>query len=233
MQDIYNNHKDIGLFNNGDYLSYSFKKTEKIVSAIYIVTNLIKDNEPMKWELREGCMSLLSIAMALNGVDSVDRNKLLQTFFTSSIQLISFLNISANSGLISVMNSSIIINEIGILIDYLKHNSKYTAYPAGFILSDTFFATDIIAGSGKGQAIGSTAVNKDKNHSPAVKDRKSDRKNDIINLLRKSSDLTIKDFVKVITDCSEKTIQRELIDLVEKGVVKKKGERRWSTYSLA
>jgi hypothetical protein len=31
----------------------------------------------------------------------------------------------------------------------------------------------------------------------------------------------------------EKTIQRELLALVEEGIVKKEGERRWSTYSLA
>jgi hypothetical protein len=42
----------------------------------------------------------------------------------------------------------------------------------------------------------------------------------------------MKDFVKVIPECSEKTIQRELLDLVGKGVLKKEGERRWSTYSL-
>jgi len=44
--------------------------------------------------------------------------------------------------------------------------------------------------------------------------------------------LSVKDFTRVIKDCSEKTIQRELLDLVEKGIVKKEGERRWSRYSL-
>jgi len=42
----------------------------------------------------------------------------------------------------------------------------------------------------------------------------------------------VKDFAKVITDISEKTIQRELLDLVQRGVIKKEGERRWSRYSL-
>jgi len=50
--------------------------------------------------------------------------------------------------------------------------------------------------------------------------------------LKNQSNLTIKDFSKVITDCSEKTIQRELLDMVEKGIIKKEGERRWSKYSL-
>jgi DeoR/GlpR family transcriptional regulator of sugar metabolism len=54
----------------------------------------------------------------------------------------------------------------------------------------------------------------------------------IINTLKGQNNLTIKDFTKVIKDCSEKTIQRELLDLVEKGLIKKEGERRWSRYSI-
>lgn len=232
MKNIYENYKDIGLFNNGDYLVYSFKKTEKIVSAIYLVTSLIKDNEPMKWELREGSMSLISILMTLNGSESVDKNRLIQSFFTTSIQLISFLNISVISGIISEMNASIIINEITTLVDYLKEQNTISDSKTGFILSDSFFATDTLPITSKGhseiQKIPEAKVSK----TLIIKDKKDSRKTAILSILKKESHLTIKDFVKVISDCSEKTIQRELIDLVEKGIVKKEGERRWSTYSL-
>lgn len=237
MKNIYNNHKDIGLFNNGDYLVFSFKKTEKIVSALYLVTGLLKDNEPMKWELREGGMSLLSILMTLNGPEAVDKNRLLQSFFSSSIQIISFLNISFVSGLVSEMNSSILVHEITSLVDYLKHNSISQAHPSGFILSDSFFAVDHSIhspqDSSKGHITAPKSNQTNKGNDLMIKDKKDSRKNAIVGLLKKDSKLTIKDFVKVIADCSEKTIQRELIDLVEKGIVKKEGERRWSTYSLA
>ena len=43
----------------------------------------------------------------------------------------------------------------------------------------------------------------------------------------------IKDLTPVIKGCSEKTIQRELATLVDKGIVNKEGERRWSVYSMA
>jgi predicted HTH transcriptional regulator len=65
-----------------------------------------------------------------------------------------------------------------------------------------------------------------------VQAKKDNRQEAIINVLKSQSNLTIKDFSKVIKDCSEKTIQRELIDLVDRGIVKKEGERRWSRYSL-
>lgn len=66
----------------------------------------------------------------------------------------------------------------------------------------------------------------------ALKDIKDKRQNIIIALVKKHRTLTIKGFTGVIKDCSEKTIQRELLSLVEKKVLKKEGERRWSTYSL-
>ncbi len=69
--------------------------------------------------------------------------------------------------------------------------------------------------------------------SNAVKDIKDKRQNIIIALVKKHHTLTIKGFTAVIKDCSEKTIQRELLSLVSNGVLKKEGERRWSTYSLA
>ena len=65
------------------------------------------------------------------------------------------------------------------------------------------------------------------------KDIKDNRQQTILALVKRHRTLTIKGFTGVIKDCSEKTIQRELLALVEKGVLKKEGERRWSTYSLA
>ncbi len=232
MKNNYDSYKDLGLFNNGDYLLFSFKKTEKIVSAIYLVTSLLKDNEPLKLELREGGMSLISVSMALNSFDAVDKNRLIQSFFSTAVQLISFLNISRNSGIISNMNSDILIKEIYDIVDYLKQNTINSAYNSNFILSDSFFNADNSVDLNKGQAQKHDSYKTNKNKLLIVKDKKDTRQNSIINLLKKSSNLTIKDFVKVITDCSEKTIQRELIQLVEKGIVKREGERRWSTYSL-
>lgn len=64
-------------------------------------------------------------------------------------------------------------------------------------------------------------------------DSKEDRQASIIKLLSKKSGLSIKDFTDTIHGVSEKTIQRELLAMVASGVLKKEGERRWSTYSLA
>lgn len=58
------------------------------------------------------------------------------------------------------------------------------------------------------------------------------RQNIIINEIKNKGQLTIRDLVGKIEGCSEKTVQRELLALVDSGVLKKEGERRWSKYSV-
>ena len=55
----------------------------------------------------------------------------------------------------------------------------------------------------------------------------------ILDFVRKSNGVSIKDIAKVVQGCSEKTIQRELNTMIEQGVVAREGERRWSTYHPA
>jgi predicted HTH transcriptional regulator len=59
------------------------------------------------------------------------------------------------------------------------------------------------------------------------------RRERILSIIKDKGEATIKDVSSVITDCSEKTIQRELMSLISEGVLVKEGERRWSIYKLA
>lgn len=63
-------------------------------------------------------------------------------------------------------------------------------------------------------------------------EKQKDRRERILRVIQNKGQVSIKDISKEVTDCSEKTIQRELVELVSKGVLKKEGERRWSTYAL-
>ncbi len=58
----------------------------------------------------------------------------------------------------------------------------------------------------------------------------SERMSLILDLVRKRKSLSIREIASVIRDCSEKTIQRELNILIERGLIRREGERRWSMY---
>lgn len=61
---------------------------------------------------------------------------------------------------------------------------------------------------------------------------KEKRHDAIKSVLVDNKDISIKDICLYIEGCSSKTIQRDLNEMIDQGVVMKKGDRRWSTYSL-
>ncbi len=254
--------KSIGFFSGEEHLSFIFKKLEKISAALYLVSGLLKDNEPIKWELRERGITILLSSLVLNNLEPLDKNTAVQSLFSTSLEIISLLNLALLSGIISPMNHGILKNELESTIELLREKVFEQTAKAGYILSDTFFKTDTISTaqeskfksiiepqSGKSFKVGSVESSRTESDSKAntqssnsikaphintpIKDKKNDRRDSIIALLQKKSDLTIKDFTEQISNCSAKTIQRELTNLIEEGVVKKEGERRWSRYSLA
>lgn len=249
------NWKALGFFNAEDYLLYIFKKTEKITAALYLVSGLLKDDEPIKWELRDRGVELLNSSFTASSSMPVDRNSVIQSLFSSALETISLLNVARVSNLISVMNHQILVKEIDQVLALLRDRLAASAENAGLVLSENFFKTPDLFSSGfrNAQEVGSSkrlfnsqrrdsdhGVNSLKNHD--LKDvnkgqsdfqqKKEQRQRSILQILKGQNNLTIKDFSRVMTDCSEKTIQRELIEMVNKGIIKKEGERRWSRYSL-
>jgi hypothetical protein len=239
------NWKTLGFFSAEDYLIYIFKKTEKIVAALYLVSGLLKDNEPLKWELRDHGMDLISSSFTAASSVPGDKNSVIQSLFTAALETMSILNVARVSHLISDMNYKLLMREIDNIVGMLKDRLAQNAENAGYVLSEAFFKTPDMYASGfrpdsasgsRSHTQSSSGKNSHKAASTHIEqggiDKKNDRQEAILGLLKNNSGLTIKDFSRVIKDCSEKTIQRELLDMVQRGLIKKEGERRWSTYSL-
>lgn len=197
-------------FNKNRAIS-ALKKTEKISQAVYLITNLFKDSEPLKWRLREKCIDAIDNSY-FSGIDV--HNHL--------FEIKSLLIISKTAGLISDMNFEILVSEIDKFSESLKD--------AGYVLSESFFKEDrnLPLNQGFFKKVDTANDSDDKSSKKDI----SPRKNRIIDLFKTGATLTIKDISKVIVDCSEKTIQRELLEMVNQGVLKKEGERRWSKYTL-
>jgi hypothetical protein len=76
---------------------------------------------------------------------------------------------------------------------------------------------------------------KEEKRTSPQKSKKSEQKNrraQILSILQHKDSVNVKDISALITECSEKTLQRELSVLHKQNVLKKEGERRWSRYSL-
>jgi len=74
--------------------------------------------------------------------------------------------------------------------------------------------------------------NKTTNKTTNKSHERNKRREEIINIIKQKKDVSVKDISAIIKDTSEKTLQRELVSMVEEGVLEKEGERRWSRYMI-
>jgi len=257
------------LFNQNSHFAYIYKKTEKLVTAVYMVTNFIKDTEPLKWKIRENALELMALNIAFNTVSLSERRDLIKEYQALSLEIVSLSGIAKHSGLISEMNCDILSREFTGLVSLIEKDENKNANDETVVLHPGFFdvekpeqntqkdttysrpdsapefATETSAF--KGHSFLQTSprqentqpkreylpVKDSQNKTSRPTESKNDRQAIIIRLLSKKSGLSINDFTDSVKGVSAKTIQRELLAMVASGVLKKAGERRWSTYSLS
>ena len=279
IKDVKSNSVIDGYLNDNPQLLLVHKKTERLIAATYMITDLFDDREPLKWELRTKSVSLLSFISSLSTCPTTTHEG---DTFVGAVEVLSDmlfpLELAMHTRLVSPMNFSILKDEYLFLGSILESCARGNSLPRDFTFPENFFAhDDTELGSldkrekynkghkghndvfAKGHKIsdnkikeGGTVNIKDnevhltgvkkykkdesrisrRSFRPAELDVKEGRRSVIIRLLRTKGESTVKDISSVIADCSEKTIQRELLSLTETGIVSKKGERRWSTYSL-
>jgi hypothetical protein len=237
---------------HADYSVYLlYKRIDNITAALYLVTNTLPESETMKSSLRLVSLKCLHGIGSFIGKASADISSL-HTLVAHILELSSLLNVSMWSGVLSEMNASVLQKEVSKINDTVVE--IISKYRSNVMLNSNFFAgIDLEQRQYKNSVLNTIKDTKpdlykghDKRHikdtklqsQPAttslnINDSESrmKRREIILQLLSERSNLSIKDFSAVIQSYSEKTIQRELLAMVEEGLLKKQGERRWSTYS--
>ena len=101
---------EVGLFHNSGLVSYT--KTQKLITALYMVTDIIDKDEPLRNKLRTLGVEILS-DMHLIGQNNIGHP---MSFINSQItELMSFLNIASDLNIISEMNCNILRKEFSEL----------------------------------------------------------------------------------------------------------------------
>lgn len=223
---------------------YVFLKLEKLTSALYMITDFLSDNEPLKWKLRGISLDLVFETKSLPkdrkdffGVAGLGRVAL------GLDNLITLLDVAYVGGAVSQMNLAILKQEYQTLFDLINTRLDENSLKK-FISADILGGYPTLAGSTVSQAnsVSPRYIGQKDIKSDTVNDlyglnsktaRKSLRKEQIINFLKDKSWTGITDISKALPDCGAKTVQRELLEMVSLNILKKQGERRWSRYMLA
>ncbi|MDD3041223.1 DeoR family transcriptional regulator [Bacteroides sp.] len=239
------------------------KKTEKLVTALYLVSDCMDTDDALKSKIRLLGVELLSDIYQYSVLSPVEKSSFVATPISRVYELLSFIEIAKTIGFISEMNASILNHEFSKLaVDLRESVSKDRHF--SFTLDDKMFEVgddtfeDLQNGN---QSLSRTSENMSvrnftHNHltnNVSYKDQRFDKKETakktlshlqgpaaredrikrIMSLIKDKKDVSIKDISIFLPDYSEKTIQRELNGLVDKGQIKKTGTKRWSRYKLA
>lgn len=248
--------------------SVSYTKTNKLIAALYMVTDIINSTEPLRSKLRTLGAEIISDMSSIQSYERATgplQNKIKE--------VVSFLDIASLVGMISEMNYNILRKEFLALqsaIVEAKSTDFYGGHAtlSGFLqeqeaLPERFTVTAPIKdtripighvspthiGVQKGHdlmkvlsdRIPGMSLNRSVSHGPS-KERekfeslKADRRKEILAIIKDNGgNLTITDIKSkakgALMSQSEKTLQRELVSMVQSGVLEKTGEKRWSRYS--
>ena len=111
--------------------SLSYTKTSKLITALYMVTDIIEKDEPIRAKLRTLSVEVLS--------DISNLSKNIIGHITNTISsIMSFFNIAFDMGMISEMNYRILIKEFTELRNSVQgHYQKESEWLQEFMLSNT------------------------------------------------------------------------------------------------
>lgn len=211
----------------------AYRRAERLVAALYLVTNHIQQGEPIKISVRTGALLMLENFLALRNEMRTDSQNVIASRASIRHQ-ISLVRTLSVAGFLSIQNANIMIEGLDDLGAFLNASQNSP-------LSDTFplsqeSLTDIREGHAKDtHMIKDRDIVKDMNVMSDIASLKKGlhvREDGIIAVLRSGGELGIRDIAANLPEYSEKMIQRHLVDLIEAGRVQKTGLKRWSRYSV-
>jgi hypothetical protein len=233
----------------------AYRKAERLVAAIHLLTNHIDPQEPIRRVVRESSTAILAEMLGLRDEMRTVGSLKTHSIETSIRHLISLVRILAVSGFVSFENADVLtdaLDDLGAFIEtsrrsVLSENIRLSRddlldvrEPIKDIkdrdnIKDRIVIKDIVNESKDvllTKDIPSTAaVNAEK--VPATSHHRLNRRMEgILEVLRGGANLSIKEIGVNLPEYSEKMIQRELAELIALGQVKKLGSLRWTTYAL-
>lgn len=216
------------------YYKYIFKKTEKIVSVIFYVSNSLetdKRNQTVIGDILEAAREVHNAMLRTLEMRSHLAEESLREAAHTLIVLDSKLRVAATVNLVSPEVLSVLAGEIdGVLRGINKYLVRTTAFDD---LEYQVTPTNRSVATQPARATSRDDYQAANQTTSQTTGGDTDRRERIKVVLKAKPAATIKDIADIITDVSSKTIQRELNAMIEDSVVKRQGERRWSKYSLA
>lgn len=225
------------------FYKYIFKRTERIVSVVFYITQSVSKNDvpknvPDSLEAAAHAAHA-SILASLEVRTHAAEDVIFQNIHTL-VALQSYLQIAESVGVVTKEVYSVLAGEIDAAI---RSMNRYIEHDP-ITLDSTGSAPALRA---ENRSRNSAAVTKSVSSTtsretqstrtspppPAQKPtEQTGRRAQILTIIEAKGEVGVKDISAIIKDVSEKTIQRELNDMIDDGLIIREGERRWSKYKV-
>jgi hypothetical protein len=214
---------------------FCFLKAEKIAQVLLVIGDASPAEAAQALRPLTEAARRLPESIARLAAGELEREGVLADIFA----LRSAVRLTAAARELSQENALLISQEY----ERIAHKIGAQGEPSPFVTTDDFAVPQLrraTPGSLPSRTSGARNLkDTDKGHSAAAAQellqrptpaQKQERANQILEVIRARQGASIKEIAAVVKGCGEKTIQRELAALIEEGLVRKEGERRWSVY---
>ncbi|HUY05283.1 MAG TPA: hypothetical protein VMV62_01025 [Candidatus Paceibacterota bacterium] len=220
---------------------FIYKKAERLAKALHLIAPAFSESVSLRNRIDAIAIGLVDAAVLTPGLARAALSREL-------LSLSSVLSIARTGGLLSAMNTELITREAHILLQevavyeeprlFLDDAPTLSGIAKDALKRDAARVASVPSPhQASPRRVPPSGPKGDKGHikdiSETPPEHIKDRREAVMSVIRNKGSVSIKDISTMIRGVSEKTIQRELGALVESGIVRKQGERRWSTYSLA
>lgn len=214
---------------------YVYKKAERLAKAIHLVSPAFRTSPALRDRIDRVAVGLVDAAILPPALakDGLSRELL---------ALSSVLSIARSGHLLSAMNADLIAREAQLLLQEVAGYEEPRLF-----LEEAPTLAELARSSTRASGaearherrLPSTPTTSQEPQESKGQNKgqdtpaKGSRRDAILSVLSTKGPSYIKDISLVVREVSEKTIQRELAQLVAEGQVVRSGERRWTTYALS
>lgn len=216
------------MLQDSEYYKYIFKKTEKIACAVFYIlrgNSTISHTDTVIAELEKASETLSDVSLESLRSTPLTVSERATEVSHALIRLESKLRIAHSARLLGGDILEVFLHEI----NSVQRSLRRYVEPSGV---NPLSVPETPALGGIRERKPSRIEGARTPRGEAVGEAGPGRRERVITVIRDKGEASIKDIVEVVTDCSEKTIQRELNSLIKDSIVHREGERRWSKYKL-
>ena len=214
-----------------EYYNSIYKKTEKIVCAIFVITDTSKDREDIKDIISDTRHIAKESLLHIVDLVSLRVPPKLEEGVRALLRLRSMLYVLGAAQAVRSDLIEVVVREIDAVT-----GSVHSFYEESIskLSSEDSEDRPLYVDQSMRRVRRPMEVSeiRPRGVSSPVSLGSKNRREAILEIIRLRTVVSIKDISDSIKDCSEKTIQRELMDMIKDNTIIKEGERRWSRYRI-